>query len=84
MNLAEIVCIKALNKKNKISTLQAKIINMLIENKEMFADEVAERLRIPSKHAEFLLEELVEKKIAGKRLLKYSIPEPFEALNKLL
>ncbi|MDO8537507.1 MAG: hypothetical protein Q7S21_01350 [archaeon] len=84
MNIAEIVCLKAINKKKKFSTIHAKIINLLIERNEMFADEIAEQLNIPEKHAEAMLEELVEKHIASKKLLKYSVPEPFEALNKIL
>lgn len=84
MNLAEIACLKAINKKKNFSTIHARIINLLIEKNEMFADEIAEQLNIPEKHAEMLLEDLVEKRIASKKLLKYSVPEPFEALNKIL
>ena len=84
MNIAEITCLKIINKKKNFSTIHSKVINLLIQNNEMFADEIAEQLSIPNKHAEALLEELVEKRIATKKMLKYSVPEPFEALNKIL
>lgn len=84
MNMVELACIKAKQKKRFYSESHSKVFSSILRFEELYFDELSELLEIKEKKLKEILDYLVERKLIKKKEFKYSVTEPFESANCFL